>query len=239
MTVSEMQKLWADFCLEVAHIGYGMIWRAEVQGRGSLHWHCIGITPAGTDPLCFKRLWDHQLDKLGAVIADVWIKPMGYNKVKITALTSKAPRGAVLATIQAPRSALPGADKHSTNIQEEGGAGAWLRYLQDHASKAKQGQIGENIGRHWGVVGRKHWVSLVPDSDKLTVKQFSYVLRHLQRLSTPSFKCKEADFGRVLGGRNKRGCRGTSVWFSKPETVKRLVVAAKDLFPEDKSGVSE
>jgi hypothetical protein len=117
---------------------------------------------------------------------------------------------------------LRGAYEHAVNVQTDGDRGSWKRYLQDHATKSKQEQL-VGSGRHWGVVGRKHFARIAPtDTLRLSDEIFYRVVRALQRLSTRSIPAK-CVFGRKLGFRNRRGSYGVSVWFSKPETVRRLV----------------
>ena len=85
------------------------------------------------------------------------------------------------------RDAWPGADKRAFDCQDGDGArGAWLRHLQDHATKHKQGQIPEGIGRHWGIVGRSRMVQAIPDHiTEPSDAQFKAVVRMMQRLATP------------------------------------------------------
>ena len=103
-----------------------------------------------------------------------------------------------------------------------------MRYLQDHASKAKQEQIPENIGRHWGVVGRKHFIESAPIVDvSLTDNQYAKVIRAMQRLATPSRPNTGSVFGRSLSYSPTRGRWGHSVWFSNPVTMARMCEWAK------------
>ena len=141
--------------------------------------------------------------------------------------------------LDAYHGSVMGADKHAVDIQKDEGKGAWLRYLQDHATKSKQEQeAGEGWGRHWGVVGRdkferqQAYASLKFSSEKT----FSKFLRVYQRLCTPGNwqfikervrKTWPKFEGRVFGGRARgwritRGRHGRSVWFTNPDTVWRL-----------------
>ncbi|HIJ69317.1 MAG TPA: hypothetical protein HPP57_07415 [Deltaproteobacteria bacterium] len=82
--------------------------------------------------------------------------------------------------------AWPGANLHAVDIKKQGDSGAWMRYMQDHASKAKQEQVAVNCGRQWGVVGRKRFKKCLPSEVyTLTDSQRDKFLRGLQRLSTP------------------------------------------------------
>jgi hypothetical protein len=130
----------------------------------------------------------------------------------------------------------PGARIYAVDVQGEGGRGAWLRYLQDHATKSKQEQIAQGFGRHWGVVGRGKFVESVPDAELVYSSRETYFRfwRVYHRLTRPQMswrrrrektgtKFLSRPFGgRSLGWSSQRGIYGASVWFSKPETVKRL-----------------
>ena len=130
----------------------------------------------------------------------------------------------------------PPAWMYSVHLQEEGGKGAWLRYLQDHATKAKQEQIAEGFGRHWGVVGRTKFVELQPDGEKVFSSRESYFRfwRAYHRLTRPvmSYRirrektggkfAKRPFGGKSLGWSSSRGIYGNSVWYSKPETVEKI-----------------
>jgi hypothetical protein len=119
---------------------------------------------------------------------------------------------------------LPGAHRRCIETSSGGGRGAWLRYLQDHATKRKQEQIVENIGRHWGVVGRTGFVEVLPDvACDLTYKDYATVVRWMQRLATPHVMDARCPFGYRLGYRISRGRWGRSVWFSSTNTVARMV----------------
>lgn len=130
------------------------------------------------------------------------------------------------AVTYATRNLWPGADRHAVKWEGRGGEGAWLRYLQDHATKAKQEQIPESIGRHWGVIGRERFEVAVPDEVcRLEPHEYARVVRWMQRLSTPRIRAR-CVFGRRLGYRTRRGSWGRSVWFTRAETVRRMVSAA-------------
>lgn len=111
--------------------------------------------------------------------------------------------------------------------------GAWKRYLQDHTSKSKQEQIAEGFGRHWGTIGKDHFRRVLPEScEHLTHQQFARFLRAYQRLCTPYIRDPSALFGRRRGFLVRRGRSGRSVFFSNPETVRRLVEYAVKESPQ-------
>jgi hypothetical protein len=152
--------------------------------------------------------WREAIDSLGPVTFEV---PYGPSKIRHVE----------------SRMHLPGADNHAVDHQAGGDSGSWMRYLQDHASKSKQEQVGEDIGRHWGVIGRASFERVLPDkSVEMNDQQYARVLRVLQRLATPRLENPESVFGRSLARRVRRGSRGRSVWYSRPETIARIVAWA-------------
>lgn len=202
MPPERAKTLFANYARSLEKSGVCAVWRLEIQQRGQLHWHMMA---GAKDSSPIVLLWWKTLYNAGGEAFD-------------------PPYGAKQITWASSRMALPGADLHSVHIDTEGDRGSWLRYLQDHCSKGKQEQIAVNIGRHWGVIGRKLFVQVLPDRGvDLTDKQFYRVLRMLQRLATPSEVCHESPFRRRLRGRVRRGSRGRSIWYTRPETVGRLI----------------
>lgn len=212
--------------------GCGMVWRLEVQKRGSVHWHGIIISPRGLPSLTFARP-----TRAEEALREYWMQALRVLG-KCDHDTTFAGREVTL--IDHYRDEIPGAFSHAFNIQTEGSRGAWLRYLQDHATKEKQEQIATGFGRHWGVVGRKYFERASPiESHTFSGrKAFTKFLRAYHRLIRPVMsyrvrreKCskfKDRPFdGRSLGWSTNRGSRGVSVWFSRPETVQRLVAWAE------------
>lgn len=219
-TYEEARQLWADHCSRVNKLGWAMIWRMEVQERGALHWHTIVTLPhrSGQEErgslalrsLELQELWAQALKRMGEVEHE-----------------TKNGRWKITAT----RDCLPGAWRHAVEVELHppirGGHRLtdpqWLRYLQDHATKVKQ-VAGPGAGRHWGVVGRRHWRK-VPSGETLLAGNeaaFHIFLRALQRLCTASHKVPGVPFGRRLNKRLKRGHRGSAVWFSDPGTLRKL-----------------
>lgn len=256
LEVHEVSEIWRHWCREADRSGWGAVWRMEVQKRGAVHWHVLAVIPrraitwmntVGGVPIT-KKMWladprrggspdagpieDLNLtDELGlcdssipvvsewqsfaarCVIVKSWHKTLD---------RSFTPEGV-------SRRSLPGAYYFSASATVDDGRGAWLRYLQDHATKSKREQVAEGFGRHWGVIGRKRFVRVLPDYVcKLDSVSYYRFLRAYQRLCTPQLKDgrvqgKQCRFGRRLGRRIRRGSMGRSVWYSNPETVRRLV----------------
>lgn len=203
--------------------GCGMVWRIEVQERGYLHWHGIASCPPRLHAIfppdyILKKFWLDALPVLGKFhFLQVW-------------------RSREVILIDRFHSEVDGAEISAANVQNDGGRGAWLRYLQDHATKAKQDQIAIGYGRHWGVVGRNQFQITKPESSHEFSSKNAYCrfLRWYHRLTRPvmSYRkrrelCRKFDSrpfgGKSLGFTSNRGSMGMSAWFSKPETVRRLV----------------
>jgi hypothetical protein len=217
LTVKQTKKLWDNFRLSLKREQVGMVWRLEVQQRGAVHWHCITIVPhelqqtpsltlGGWTEWIVTKKWFEALDSLGEYTHDK-IQNFGFGQ-----------SGYFVGL----RSYMQGALQHAVDVQEDGGRGAWLRYIQDHASKSKQEQMPVGFGRHWGVIGKRFFQQQKGNTVEVDTKSYYRFLRMYRRLCTPSYQCPGKPFNRSLGFRPGRGARGVSVWFSKPETVRKL-----------------
>lgn len=205
LPADQAKEIFEDFAREMQKEGMGAVWRVEIQQRGMLHWHLRVASPS-KHPSDITELWWGSIRKRGP---EIFNPPHEVGTMRFEKINN--------------RMCLPGADLRACQVEMGGGRGSWLRYLQDHASKGKQEQIAVNIGRHWGVIGRKCFQEIAPlYVADMTDKEYFRALRWLQRLATPSFPSR-CVFGRKLGDRVRRGSRGRSVWYSRPETVKRLV----------------
>lgn len=255
LPVETMKALWHRWCNRLNMGGWSMVWRLEVQKRGQCHWHvcasrscdglrwsdaiggCPGVTvphapPDTTVELATAEasgdLHDWQVVAAASVLRKSWLDALaGLGPFDYDPPVSVGKRGRMISHVES-LAAWPGADQAAVQVSADGGHGSWRRYMQDHASKSKQEQIAEGIGRHWGVVGRKRYKRALPaDVDRLPDRAFWRFLRAYQRLCTPQLKDKRpvgkaCPFGRRLGRRIRRGGRGQSIWYSRPETVKRL-----------------
>lgn len=193
--------LWDRFVVSLCRSGMGAVWRLEIQQRGALHWHLL-VTSESEYPavtVALREMWHKAIDGCGPVVL----------KTKNGEFSAESRMG------------LPGAVVHAIDVQaNDDGAHAWLRYLLDHASKAKQEQTPVSVGRHWGVVGRERWAVSVGEEHKLTWAQYVRLCRAHERLT------QRKRYGRRLQGR-----RGVYVTFTKPETLRRLVEYARSTEP--------
>jgi len=216
LTADQSKTLWHNYSRLIDRADMCAIWRVEIQERGALHWHLIlwsrpmvsismqEWARKQTVPAQFaiEHIWHECIRGLGEIkFDDPYYGKNGDWKQGILRSNS--------------RMGLPGAVWRACKVETgEAESGSWLRYLQDHATKAKQEQIPENIGRHWGIIGRKRFKKLAPSGiEKLTDAQFNIFIRAYQRLCTPMMKQPKNIFGSVLGYRVRRGSMGSSVWF--------------------------
>ena len=221
----EAAAMWAEFSKRLRVAGMGMVWRVEIQKRGALHWHAVIHAPDRV-PLIMasphkRGGWESVMVRPGAWLVEEWAR----------AISTLGPAVSDQGIAVKSRMALPGAEKHAAFVDNADwgtSRGAWLRYLQDHASKFKQGQVPERIGRHWGVVGRSIYTVRRPDRvESLTHGQYSAVRRAYERMATPRVRDASSVFGCRLGSRCRRGRIGRAVCFVRPETVERLVEWAR------------
>lgn len=208
VTPERYKRMWWVFSRMLVKKGWSAIWRAEVQARGALHWHAVVHLPPSAESGEIVQLWHHLLERP---------EPIQHRAKP----TDDNPDPDVVE--YDCRMEIPGASRYSARVDPSDGSDKWWRYLCDHTSKAKQEQIGEGIGRHWGIVGRKRYTFVRPELERLDDSAFYRVLRALQRLATPVCKCPPAPFGRKLSRRMKRGHEGRSVWFTSPDIVRRLL----------------
>jgi len=244
----KLWKLWAD--LAAYKHGWAVVWRVELQQRGQVHWHCL-VSAANAKPAqasrvdetmqgyltvsIIRRSWEDALRSLGP---QHWDKPYVLRDRK----------GVVYGELEGVRSlmSIPGALEYASQVQtNQDNSGAWLRYLQDHSSKAKQAQGGW-VGRHWGVLNRKLFLETEPhETVKMSGRQYARFLRAYRRMimyhraccwydktrrrmrHCPHIKkCSAVGFGGCLAWGSTRGRYGSSVWFSRPGIVRRLALWA-------------
>jgi hypothetical protein len=247
----EAKRLFHNWQMSLNRLGGCAVWRLEVQKRGALHWHITAGLPSDIRPFTVEG--DFKKDDLSRVIA--WSQSVG-SDVAIEATASGLWPNAcllhelwfkaldTLGGIERPMKSRPdcvevlasrsdwiGANQHAVEVKPLPDVfGSWKRYLQDHNTKSKQEQIAEGFGRHWGIIGRKHFEQVLPDSvADLNLRQYSAFLRSYQRMCTPQRVAPWSVFGRALGHTSRRGRSGRSVYFSNPATVQRLVLWASAL----------
>ena len=159
----------------------GMVWRLELQVRKMPHLHTLMILPSDF-PLIFqgvpydtlyrffRAVWFHYIDTVLPFSDDLIEEHEGQKLYKTEKETFGFYKGWYKVTVMGGaftynrdpvflRHNVSGwAWKYCVDIKTDGGSGAWKRYLQDHATKAKQDQVAVNMGRHWGVVGRDKFI---------------------------------------------------------------------------------
>lgn len=211
LSPGDSRQLWDRFRQKFGRLGEcSAVWRLELQERGACHWHCIFFTPKKLMELhvALFKSWAALLDKFGP---DEYITPAG-----------------VLKSVPC-RSQHDGFFRRAIDVVDGSqSVGAWLRYLCDHASKSKQLQVCDWAGfRHWGILGRKNLKPVkASESIYLNARQRIAFCRCMARLSCPHIRAA-CVFGSRLGFENRRGVKGRSVWFSRPETIKRLAQYVK------------
>jgi len=252
LSAAESKKLFHIWDVYLSRLSGCALWRLELQKRGALHWHCIVGVPSNRRPLNeFEHLsredlsrvikWSQSVggDKAQAALkSGLWCGAVDIYDTWHKALKTLGPcsgewkRGKDVGTLSVNnRSEWPGADRRAVLVETLPDIyGAWKRYLQDHTTKTKQEQIGDDIGRHWGKIGKRHFESVAPVAEiDMTWKQYASVLRCYHRLCTPFIRCPSALFGKRRGYTSQRGRSGRSVSFSNPETMRRLCEWSKTL----------
>jgi hypothetical protein len=235
----------------------GMVWRMELQTRKMPHLHTLIIVPNRPEGWTFQGkifslweflrwVWFYYIDSVLPSLPGTGLENIGFAVGRYVGWYSvedifPGKEGQIETAIaynwkpEYSRHCRPWAWKYAVDIQQGGGSGAWLRYLQDHATKAKQGQVAENMGRHWGVVGRNTFQPVEDVQEYvLSAKQYAHVIRQGGRLACPRVKDARALFGYRLGyipHRGRIGC-GRAVVFSSSETYLKIIREALRLYPE-------
>lgn len=230
----QMKSLWKSASREIERNGWSGVWRLEIQKRGQPHWHLILHVPRVGDGAggAVIHIGDEAIQALMYMrLSDLWRKALDQLGPVDHECTINGTRS--LYSMKS-RWDIPGAEKHSIDckqVRDDEGS-HWRRYIQDHTSKAKQAQVADGYGRHWGIIGRKLYVLNAPRSvEALSDKSYYRVVRWLQRMVSGTHKCPKAPFGRKRSSRSRRGRIGRSVWFGNIETINRLITHANDSFP--------
>lgn len=261
LPMATVQALWHDFSLFAFKRGIGMIWRAEVQERGALHWHALAIGGPGDYPLFTqgKRCkgfsvtvpeWSETGPTvLGSLLGLYWMDALRQLGPQTYDPPYRGGNGTWENGIThvSDLTALPGAQEYAYDYSgacTPGRArsarpglpapgGAWLRYLQDHTSKRKQAQIGENIGRHWGIVGRSLFAEAQPRHQvALTRWDYHRIRRTLARWARPRIRDDRAPFGWRYGWQTAKGTgAGASRWFMPGHLAEKVVAWVRTLPP--------
>lgn len=237
LTTLQYRSLWESWRLRNDVLEWGVIWRAEVQPeRKALHWHVLiscGVSghknvKSPDDEASYweskiRESWCETIDKAFPCVdypRPVWNPLLPFGVKLLSGRLSWWP-GATYCRDPNCRCQKSG---HMVSVEcQLHGRGAWFRYLADHSSKVKRDQIGENIGRHWGVLGRKYFDEIGGKQLTLNDTQYHVFRRCYERLCTHRKLDVLKPFGKVLCRRPKRGRFGTSQCFVRPETVERMV----------------
>lgn len=212
LTPGQSKELWASFQKHMCRKQVLIVWRAEVQQRGAVHWHLLVSLPPSLNVhrLITEKWWDC-VEALG----ELSNYTMGNGSV-ITHASS--------------RMALFGALERCVCVEPQKEGDTWFRYLCDHLSKSKQEQEGFDIGRHWGIVGRKYAVPTISkEVCELTYRENFVLRRCLRRLSTPRVKNERSPFGFSLGWAPKTSLYGRQDRFGHTLAVSRLLSWVKSI----------
>ncbi len=210
LTEAEWRKLWINFKERVRRMGWLCIWRREVQQRGAMHWHCFVWIPPERGRFSIALAWWGAVRSLGPVERYV------------------TRRGRVVSA--SSRMGLPGAEKRAVWIEGAEAVGRERqrvkRYAVDHGSKLKRVQEAAS-GRHWGVIRRDLLVRLDGERESVSIGEMLLFERAMRRLATPGILCAKAPFGRRLGRPCLRGKSARSVWYTLPDTGRRVLAWAR------------
>lgn len=196
----------------VSYRGWLAHWRAEVQperkrryGDCGLHFHAVVSVPESECRPRGESMGDTVEAEWGALIV---------RRSWWEAVESMGPALDYSGREWSSRMAMSGASERAALVEHDGshGRGSWKRYLREHTSKAKRDQIGEDIGRHWGIINRKGYVPAVEDMHNVRCLQYFAGLRVVQKLYRRRVEAG-CVFGAKHGRRQRRGRIGQAVWF--------------------------
>lgn len=148
-------RVFRAFAMRLTRAGWGFVWRLEVQPRKKT-----------------KRV-------------DLRGKPQPHYHCIGVCPPGVAPEsaGAAWLACLGPRGAVCGASEHAALVNVcDDWTGARIRYLHDHASKAKLEQVAVGWGRHWGVIGRGVFQLETGKRADLTLEQEFEAARILRKL---------------------------------------------------------
>lgn len=155
-TKEECQSIFGNFRKRMDRIGVCSVWRMEVQPR-----------------LETKRQDIRGVEQAHWHIVGGAPENLDLSEISRHWLESLGERAKVL-----------GAAQHACNVSD---CGDWtqnrLRYLFDHASKAKVAQIAKGWGKHWGVTRRAVWQPERAEIFDMTQTEQVHFLRYIRRLT--------------------------------------------------------
>lgn len=257
LTTRETKRLFNLFTQysQRQQIKFACVWRMEIQKRGSIHWHLIAITdnnnPATiTHELkicwikCLKALGEVEEHYMGDIEAPELLDDLREDSgARVKHFDYWAKWGKHYKAETLPKQHKNGKiypvkykniiyDKAcDVIIFEDQTHGHWLRYMNDHATKRKQEQIAEGVGKHWGYINKKAFIQDKPKTFYFedNPEEYYKLLRWLNRLMTPIILEKTALFGRKKGKHwGNLQSNGTKNYFSNPETAQKMIDLIKN-----------
>lgn len=175
-------SIFRAFAKRLTRAGWGFVWRLEVQPRKTTRRQDI----CGMAQPHYHCIAICPADCEPMLAKDAWLSVLG------------------------ERGKVRGAAEHAANVAVcDGWSVARIRYLQDHATKAKYEQIAVGWGRHWGVVNRGVWAEDKGEMASLTLSEqyvAARILRKLIRRRIPDIRgCGGFDFARLAFEDTARG----------------------------------
>ena len=160
-----------------------LIWRKEVQGNGTPHYHCILFPSYGVEPAVAAEM-----------LVDAWICECvrGFDAMQCFKDNMRADM------VKAHH------DKRRPAVVVMDGS-CYVRYILDHESKHKKEQA-RTEGRAWGVWNRSRLPRILPENVELTDAEYWLLSRILRKATRYSIKCDC-----VFGWRHTRGRRARGV----------------------------
>lgn len=231
LTPEEVRDVWRRMTVYLPRIGVSCVWRLEVQERGAAHWHCLMHRSRSYRHPQVKTLPEEALD----VQRDLFLLDVRRNWAAALDSLGECVHQTARCEYRAVRSALPGAfepiDGKPYGVavdfdHVDKASVGWIRYMLDHASKAKQSQEAQGLGRHWGVIGQKAYeANEVESVANLGRRAYVGLLRVLRKWNRMRIRvkdgCRSDVWGTKLGYETGRGRRGSSVWFGNPAVFER------------------
>jgi hypothetical protein len=244
-TIQKLQKTFNTYSQRLP-FEFGAVGRAEVQDRGSIHFHLIaGVTTNDHKVISetIEKLWIDTLKTIGTIPIEykgTYKEPIKLNPDEVTEeynYFDELEKHYNLANNPKRRDFIykKMCDVVFFETQEHTNV---LRYISEHATKSKRKQIHKFNIHHWFRISK---VAFSPDAGETTFlsdEMFFTICRWLSRLKTPFFHSqhKYSLFGRRKGRNFKKiGKVGTHNIFGNPKTMQRMLDLVLDKPPDKQS----